>query len=69
MASRILATVNRTDAAQVAAFGRVAWLDMVFNPAAISVEAVERYCQELAKRDGIKNPEILVREVATAGKF
>ncbi len=56
----ITATITRTDAKQVAELGAVAWSDMRFDEAHTSVEAVSAYCERLAQRDGIINPEIIV---------
>lgn len=56
----ITATIKRTDAKQAAELGAVAWSEMQFNESSTSVEAVTTYCEQLAKRDGIINPEITV---------
>ncbi len=56
----ITANIRRTDAKQVAELGAVAWSDMQFNESHTSVEAVTAYCEKLAQRDGIINPEIIV---------
>lgn len=56
----ITATINRTDAKQVAELGAVAWREMRFSESHHSVEGVTAYCERLAADDGIINPEIIV---------
>lgn len=56
----IVASIKRTEPKQVKQLGVIAWSDMRFCLSHSSVDTVARYCKQLAQRDGIINPEIVI---------
>lgn len=54
----IIANVYRTDAAQVAECGEVAFRDMVFSGKFIGEDGIRTYCESLARDNGIISPRI-----------
>lgn len=57
----LVANVYRTDAAQVAEFGERAFCDLRFNTADEGYrDSVRAYCTQLAVRDGIICPRIVI---------
>jgi len=56
----ITANIYRTDAAQVAKDGPVAFRDMVFSGKFIGEDGVRSYCESLARDNDIINPDIQI---------
>lgn len=59
----ITASIYRTCPKQIVEKGATAWAGMNFNASHITAEAVQSYCEQLAREDGIINPHIVIKLV------
>lgn len=56
----IIANVYRTNAAQIAQDGEVAFRDMVFSGKFIGEDGIRLHCESLARDNGIIEPRIVI---------